>query len=110
MAKGDPIAVNFNVSNPLLIAGVEYACDLFNSHMPPVQATTEEGEPEVDLDGKPVYVTPHPNALEPAAYVRFVGLDAMKSYARQQARAAFDAGDIPKSQLDQTLAAIDAIG
>jgi hypothetical protein len=80
----DPVSVTLVVDTPLRIAGLDYACSLYNASLP------EDATP-----------------LTPAEYISFVGLTALISYAKQNARAQFEAGAITKAQYDQMLVDID---
>lgn len=102
----DPITISLTISDPVLIAGVEYARDLYNAALPEVQATNDDGTPKTDANGAPVYVSPKPGALDSAGYVTHVGAMAVRSYAAQKAEADFQAGLITKIERDARIAAI----
>jgi hypothetical protein len=78
------VSVTLTVDTPLRIAGLDYACSLYNTTLP------EDATP-----------------LTPEEYVLFVGGTALVSYAKQYARAQFEAGEITKAQYDQMLVDID---
>jgi hypothetical protein len=82
--------------NPMLVSAVEFACAAYNASLPPV-VDPETGES-----------TPA-TGMSPDEYMRFVGLRAVISYARQQAAAEYEAGDINKAERDARMAAIAAI-
>lgn len=87
MAK--EVFVSLTVTDPVLIAGIEFARDLYNAGMSETQAA----------EGK--------SALTSEEYVTFVGREAVKSYARQKIEYDFSTlGIITKQQRDAAIAAL----
>lgn len=97
------IIVNLEITDPVLIAGVTYAMGLYNESLPE-QVIDPSGA--TDTDGNPVMIANPARFADPADYVRWVGTQAVKSYARQKAQADFDEGLITKAQRDAALAAL----
>jgi hypothetical protein len=125
------IVVSLTISNPALIAGVEFARAAYNASLPEVQDTykadiqlldaagkpavdeagapilsAKAGDPMVDANGAPVYITPKPGTLSNEEYIIFVGTSAVKSYAQQKVQSDFNEGLINKKDRDAYLAAL----
>lgn len=99
------ISISLTITDELHKVGVAYARNLRNSTLPAkVQDKSEDGSPKVDEEGNAVMV-PNPEIIsDDAAYVTWVGLQAVKSYARQKILADFQDGLINKDQRDALLA------
>lgn len=95
------IVVNIEITDPVLCAGMTYAMRLYNASLP---ETVDSGEK--DADGNPVMIANPARMTDEAEYIRFVGAQAVRSYAAQKARADFEAGTINRAELDAALAAL----
>jgi len=95
------IVVNIEITDPVLCAGVTYAMGLYNASLP---ETVDSGEK--DADGQPVMIPNPARIADESDYVRYVGAQAVRSYAAQKARADFEAGTINRAELDAALAAL----
>lgn len=77
----DEINVELSITDPRLIAGLEYARDLYNASLPPLTPASTDAEgnavPEVPAVG-----------LTSEEYILFVAGSAVESYAQQAERAA----------------------
>lgn len=97
------ILVNLEITDPVLIAGVTYAMGLYNESLPE-QVADPAGA--TDVDGNPVMIANPARMTDESEYIRFVGAQAVRSYAAQKARADFEAGTINRAELDAALAAL----
>ena len=95
------IIISIEITDPVLIADVEHAMNLYNATLP---EQIDSGEK--DGEGNAIMIANPARFADPADYVRWVGTQAIKSYARKKARADYDAGDISKAQRDAALAAL----
>jgi len=81
-AFADPIKVTLFVDDPRLVAGVEYARDLYN------KTTCPEGSSKILLTVNPPIEKEVCKPLTSEEYILFVAKSAVESYATQAERAA----------------------